>query len=78
MARWLTDHEHSHRASAVVHCLMLLAWRDFDAFTSAKVKLMTVNFHREFALKDKEKLSRPVMEMADFACILRHHFFNDA
>jgi hypothetical protein len=57
MAWRLTCDQNSHRLSASIDRLMLLARGDFESFTSLKNKIVMLDFEGQFSLQHEEELT---------------------
>ncbi len=57
MAWRLTGHDHADRIRTSIQRLMQLAWRNLDAFTCLKNKVMMVDFQGQFTFQNKEELA---------------------
>jgi hypothetical protein len=58
MAWWLAGDQYPRRSGASIHCLVLLAWRDFESFSSLKNKVMMFHFEGQFSFQHEEELTR--------------------
>jgi len=74
----LASDEHSHGPSAAIHCLMLLARRDFQPFSGLKDKVMMLDLEGQFSFEDEEKLTRVDVKMTGLAGAGWHELFDDA
>jgi hypothetical protein len=74
----LASDQHAHGPGASIHCLMLLARRDFQPFTGLKDEVMMLDFEDQFSFEDEEKLARVDVKMSGLAGAGRHEFFDDA
>jgi hypothetical protein len=62
----------------VIHRLMPLARRDFEAFSGLKDKVMMLDFEGEFSFQHKEKLACVDVGVTGLAGAGRHEFFDHA
>jgi hypothetical protein len=74
----LADDQYPQRVGASIHCLMLLAGRDFEPFAGVNHEVMMLYFECEFSFQYEEKLPCVNMGVANLAGAGWHELFDDA
>ena len=78
MACRLAGNQYAHRFGAAIECLVMLAWRDFDAFAGFEDEVVLLDFESEVSFEDEEELACAKVAMAGLAGARWHELFDDA
>ena len=78
MAWGLAGNQHAHGLGAAIECLVMLAWRDFNAFAGFEDEVVLLDFESEFSFEDEEELACAKVAVAGLAGARWHELFDDA